>query len=121
MTVESVIDPDMKNPYFEFRKSSQSKRSKRSSSYKIGKKRSPKFDFFFQNLLKWYWLCTFPLCKICALKSRSKNHLLTSLYVTFFSLTSFSFTVELVIYFSENGKRILFLFLLFTGICFTER
>ena len=33
------------------------------------------------------------------------------------SLTSFSFIVELVVYFSEKGKRILFLSLLFTGKC----
>ena len=31
------------------------------------------------------------------------------------SLTSFSFIVELVFYFSEKGKRILFSILLFTG------
>ena len=33
------------------------------------------------------------------------------------SLTSFSFIVELVVYFSEKGKRILFSSLLFIGKC----
>ena len=33
------------------------------------------------------------------------------------SLTSFSFIVELVVYFSEKGKRILFPSLLFTSKC----
>ena len=32
-------------------------------------------------------------------------------------LTSFSFIVELVVYFSEKGKRILFVSLLFFGKC----
>ena len=33
------------------------------------------------------------------------------------SLTSFSFIVELVVYFSKKGKQILFSSLLFTGKC----
>ena len=71
----------MRNHYFQFRKSLQSRRSKRSTSYKIGRKNTIQSLIFF--LKKWYWICTFPICKQCALKFRLKNHLLTSLYVTF--------------------------------------
>ena len=75
----------MRNHYFQFRKSLQSRRSKRSTSYKIGRKNTIQslIFFFLKSLKKWYWICTFPICKQCALKFRLKNHLLTSLYVKF--------------------------------------
>ena len=56
MEVQSVIDHDMRNYYFEYRKSSQSRRSKSSTSYKIGRKNVIKSLIFFLKSLKMIML-----------------------------------------------------------------